>query len=173
MSDGIELRLAGVIRESIVDGPGIRLTVFLQGCPHDCPGCHNPETHNINGGYVGNIEKILEAVDADPLLRGITLSGGEPFLQSEAVLPLVKAIISRNKDIVVFSGYTFEELIELSEVRPSIIELLKRTFMLIDGRFIIERKNISLLFRGSENQRIIDVQKSLETRSAVLFKEYN
>lgn len=170
--ENVAPRLAGVIRESIVDGPGIRMAVFTQGCPHRCEGCHNPETHDPKGGYDGNIANIIDAFDADPLLAGITLSGGEPFVQAEALLPLAKQVVERGKNIVIFTGYTFEELLDMAGARPAILELLKLTYMLIDGRFEIERRNLALMFRGSENQRIIDVQSSLETKSIVLLKQY-
>lgn len=155
------LRLAGVVRESIVDGPGIRLTVFVQGCAHNCLGCHNPETHDYNGGYEGNIKHILDVFDADPLLKGITLSGGEPFDQAEALIPLAKAVRSRGKDVVIFSGYTFEQLLKLGQTRPAVLELLRESFLLIDGSFILSQRDLTLLFRGSRNQRLIDTAESL------------
>ncbi|MDF3004583.1 MAG: anaerobic ribonucleoside-triphosphate reductase activating protein [Oscillospiraceae bacterium] len=162
------IRLAGVVRESIVDGPGIRLTVFVQGCPHHCPGCHNPDTHDSLGGYDCTLQKILDAFDADPLLRGVTLSGGEPFEQADGLLPLAQAICQRGKDVVAYSGYTFEELLEKGKQEPAVIELLSLCCLLVDGRFVKAQRDLSLRFRGSRNQRLIDPQQSLKTGISVL-----
>ena len=161
------IRLAGVVRESIVDGPGIRFAVFVQGCPHHCPGCHNPQTHDPEGGYDCELQKILDAFDKNPMLRGITLSGGEPFEQAERLLPLAKAIIERGKDVVAFSGYTFEELMKKSEQTPAVKELLSLCCLLIDGRFILAERDLTLRFRGSRNQRLLDPIASMEKGEAV------
>ncbi|MEA5137088.1 MAG: anaerobic ribonucleoside-triphosphate reductase activating protein [Candidatus Fimivivens sp.] len=162
------VRLAGVVRESIVDGPGIRLTVFVQGCPHHCLGCHNPDTHDPLGGYDCALQKIIDAFDADPLLRGITLSGGEPFEQADGLLALAQAVRQRGKDVVAFSGYTFEELLEKGKKEPNVIELLSLCCLLVDGRFVQTQRDLSLRFRGSRNQRLIDPQQSLKTGRLVL-----
>ena len=103
------LRIAGIMRESIVDGPGIRFAVFCQGCPHNCPGCHNPETHDFNGGNEVSIQKILAAIDENPLLKGVTFSGGEPLCQTEGFAELAKAVKARGMDITVFTGFTYEQ----------------------------------------------------------------
>lgn len=161
------IRLAGIVRESIVDGPGIRLTVFVQGCSHRCPGCHNPDTHDPLGGYTCELQKILDAFDADPLLQGITLSGGEPFEQAAALLPLAQAVRRRGKDVVAFSGYTFEALLEKGRYDPAITELLSLCCLLIDGRFELSQRDLSLRFRGSRNQRLIDPVRTLEMGRAV------
>jgi len=156
------IRLAGVVRESIVDGPGIRFAVFVQGCPHHCPGCHNPQTHDPEGGYDCELQKILDAFDKNPMLRGITLSGGEPFDQAERLLPLAKAIVERGKDVVAFSGYTFEELMKKSEQTPAVKELLSLCCLLIDGRFVLAERDLTLRFRGSRNQRLLDPVASMQ-----------
>ena len=156
------IRLAGVVRESIVDGPGIRFAVFVQGCPHHCPGCHNPQTHDPEGGYDCELQKILDAFDKNPMLRGITLSGGEPFEQAERLLPLAKAIVERGKDVVAFSGYTFEELMKKSEQAPAVKELLSLCCLLIDGRFVLAERDLTLRFRGSRNQRLLDPVASMQ-----------
>lgn len=161
------IRLAGIVRESIVDGPGIRLTVFVQGCPHHCAGCHNPDTHDPQGGYDCELQKILDAFDENPLLRGITLSGGEPFEQAKGLLPLAKEIVKRGKDVVAFSGYTFEQLLEKGKSEPAVIELLNLCCLLVDGKFIEEKRDLSLRFRGSSNQRLLDPKESLKKNSAV------
>lgn len=162
-----ELRLAGVIRESIVDGPGIRLVIFTQGCPHHCEGCHNPQTHDFNGGYISNPENILKVIDQNPLLKGVTFSGGEPFMQAEALAELAVEIHRRNLDILTYSGFTFEEILESVDKHPDRKKLLEQTDYLIDGKFMLELKSLNLQFRGSSNQRIIDVKKSLEMGKVV------
>ena len=165
-----KLRLAGVIRESIVDGPGIRMTLFGQGCPHGCKGCHNPETHDPDGGYISNPENILKAIDQNPLLQGVTFSGGEPFFQAEAFAELGEAIKKKGLHIMTYSGYTFEEIFEgAKQGAPGWKELLAVTDILVDGRFVLEEKSLNLLFRGSKNQRLINVPKSLEKGEAVLW----
>lgn len=156
----MELRLAGIVDDSIVDGPGLRYTIFTQGCPHRCPGCHNPQTHDFNGGCVKNINDILEDIKSNPLLTGVTFSGGEPFCQSKPLSVLADEIHKLEMNIVTYTGFTFEELYNNKE-HPEYLELLKRTDILIDGPFKIELKSLDCEFRGSTNQRIIDVQKTL------------
>lgn len=164
------LRLAGVVRESIVDGPGIRMTIFGQGCPHRCPGCHNPETHDPNGGYISHPENILKAMEQNPILQGVTFSGGEPFFQAEAFAELGKEIKKRGLHLMTYSGYTFEQIMEgIDEEKPGWKELLSVTDILVDGRFVLAERSLNLLFRGSKNQRLIDVPKSLEKGEAVLW----
>ncbi len=162
-----ELRLAGVIRESIVDGPGMRMTIFTQGCPHNCEGCHNPQTHDFNGGYISHPENILKELDKDKLLRGVTFSGGEPFMQPEALAELALEIHKRGLDIVTYTGFTFEQLIDSFDKHPERRLLLEQTDYLIDGKFVLSLRSLELHFRGSSNQRIIDVKKSLEEGRAV------
>lgn len=171
MSDA--LRLAGIVKESIVDGPGIRFAVFCQGCPHDCPQCHNPATHDFAGGTEVSVTRIIEAIKANPLIQGVTFSGGEPFCQAEAFLSLAEEIcMLDNLDIVIFSGYTYEELREMGDKQPAIRELLSRCDLLVDGRFVQEQKDLSLKFRGSRNQRIIDIKASEKKGEVVLAQEY-
>ena len=171
MSEAAVINLAGIIRESIVDGPGIRFVVFCQGCSHRCPGCHNPETHEAGIGKDTPITKILEEFDKNPMLDGVTLSGGEPFEQPEAMAELAKAVRERGKTVFVYSGYTFEELMDLRDSRPGVKELLEYSDRLMDGRFVLELRNLSLRFRGSSNQRILDVPASLAAGEAVWDEE--
>lgn len=163
-----ELRLAGVVRESIVDGPGIRLTVFTQGCPHNCEGCHNPQTHDFNGGYISNTENILKAIKENPMLQGVTFSGGEPFMQCKSLAELAKECHKLGLNIIVYTGYTFEKLINGFEENPQWKELLENTDILVDGPFILSQRSLMLHFRGSKNQRILDVPASLKQGKAVL-----
>ena len=152
------IRMAGVVRESIVDGPGLRFAVFCQGCPHGCKDCHNQATHDFRGGYDCEISKILEAVEANPLLDGVTFSGGEPFCQAEALCVLGERIRALGKSIVVYSGYTYEQLIQKGESEPSVLRLLDLADLLIDGPYIEAQRDLSLQFRGSKNQRVIDLR---------------
>ena len=156
MASENEIRLAGVVKESIVDGPGIRYTVFVQGCPHNCPGCHNPETHDFSGGYTDTVENILADFKKNPLLTGMTLSGGEPMCQAASLLKLAKAVRECGKDIVIFTGYTAEALSEMAKNAPEIKELALTARLLIDGPYIDARRDLALTFRGSDNQRLLD-----------------
>ena len=163
-----ELRLAGVIRESIVDGPGLRMTVFTQGCPHNCEGCHNPQTHDFNGGYISHPENILKAIDSDPLLRGVTFSGGEPFTQAESLTVLAKGAHEMGLNVFCYTGYTFEKLYSMFDTHPEYKALLEQCDWLVDGPFIEEEMSLMLHFRGSRNQRILNVKESLAQGKAVL-----
>lgn len=165
------LRLAGVVRESIVDGPGFRFTIFCQGCPHKCPDCHNPETWNFEGGKDTSFERILDEIDKNPLLAGVTFSGGEPFCQAEAFSALADEIKKRNLDIVTFTGYTYEELREMAADDSAIGELLEKTDLLIDGPYIKEQRDLTLQFRGSRNQRIIDMKSTGGAAEPVLWEQ--
>lgn len=157
---GLDLRINGVIEESIVDGEGIRFVVFTQGCRHDCPGCHNPTTHPLNGGELVDIENILKRILENPLLEGVTFSGGEPFLQPKPLSGLAKSIKKAGLNITVYTGYMYEKLLELSKNDTDIAELLSLTDILIDGPYVEEQKDLSLAFRGSKNQRIIDLSNN-------------
>lgn len=152
----VEIRIAGIIEESIVDGPGIRLVVFTQGCNHNCKGCHNPETHAFDGGELIAVDKIIKMIKENPLLDGITFSGGEPFDQANECSILAKSVKALGLNIVTYTGYTFEKMLERKEFRS----LLEETDILIDGKFEIDKKTQMLKFRGSENQRIIDLKNS-------------
>lgn len=163
-----KIKIAGLIKESIVDGPGIRLVVFTQGCVHNCIGCHNPETHSFSKGHYIYVEEIVEMFKEDPLLDGITLSGGEPFHQGKACAILANRIKKLGGNIVTYTGYTFEELIKEIDINNGWKELLNKTDILIDGKFNIEKKSLLLKFRGSENQRIIDVKSSLEKNQIII-----
>jgi anaerobic ribonucleoside-triphosphate reductase activating protein len=150
-----KLRIAGVVRESIVDGPGIRFVIFAQGCPHHCEGCHNESTHNFDGGYDCDLIRILAEVDKNPLLSGVTFSGGEPFCQAQGFYELGVEIKNRGLDILAYSGYTFEELTKLAEQDKYIEKLLAVIDSLVDGPFILEERDLTLEFRGSRNQRFL------------------
>ena len=155
-----KIRIAGIVRESIVDGYGLRFVVFSQGCPHRCEGCHNPETHDFSGGYDCDIEKILDAIGENPMLDGVTFSGGEPFCQDEGFYELAKGIRERypHLNILAYSGWRYEQLIAMSQMRYRTKELLDMCDYLIDGRYEQDKRDLTLPFRGSRNQRIIDLR---------------
>lgn len=163
------IRIAGIIKESIVDGPGIRMVVFAQGCKHKCPGCQNPETHSFDGGTLVTLDSILELAKNNPLLDGITFSGGEPFEQAEAFAVLAQEAKKLNLDIMTYTGYTYEYLLENSWKFRGWDALLDKTDILVDGRYESDKRNLLLKFRGSENQRIIDIKRTkTENRIAIM-----
>lgn len=163
------LRIAGVIDESIVDGPGIRFVIFTQGCPHHCPGCHNPQTHDFAGGQEVKISRLLADVQADPLIGGVTLSGGEPFCQPKPLAELARVLRLGGKHIMTYTGYTWEQLLEMDD--PDVLALLRQCDVLVDGPFVQEQRDLSLRFRGSRNQRLLDVPKSLAAGQPVWWED--
>lgn len=160
----MKIQLAGIARESIVDGPGLRYAVFVQGCPHRCPGCHNPDTHDFAGGTSYEAEQLIEDINKQKLISGVTFSGGEPFCQPEALCAVWEGV-SENRDLIIYTGYTFEEL--LQENDPKRMKLLGYAKYLIDGLFVLAQRDLTLNFRGSKNQRVIDVRASLKQKAAV------
>ena len=155
------IKIAGVVNDSIVDGEGFRFAIFTQGCMHNCPGCHNPQTHDLNGGYTADTDDLFKQICENPLLSGVTFSGGEPFLQPAPLAELGAKIHQRNLNITVFTGYTLEQLVDMHD--SDVDSLLAQTDVLIDGPFIQSLRDISLVFHGSSNQRIIDMNKWRET----------
>lgn len=162
----MELRIAGTANDSIVDGTGIRFTIFTQGCPHHCEGCHNPKTHDFSGGEVVDTADLLAKIKANPLLDGVTFSGGEPFCQAKALADLGREIKSLGLNIVTYTGYTFEKLYA-DRHENGWGELLAVTDHLVDGPFILAQKDWEIKFRGSSNQRYIDCQASLAEGRAI------
>ncbi len=155
MPENISIRLNGLMEESIVDGPGLRYVIFTQGCPHHCPGCHNPHTHDPLAGYDKPISEILTQFEENPLLTGMTFSGGEPFLQPRPLIPLAQAVHALQKDIVTYTGFTFETLVVMAQHDADIATLLEASDVLIDGPYMNELRSLELRFRGSANQRIL------------------
>ena len=162
------LRIAGTIPESIVDGPGIRYVLFTQGCPHSCPGCHNPQTHDFAGGREVQVSDLLTDITRRSFVKAVTLSGGEPFCQPAPLAELAAALKEKGFHLMCYSGFTFEELLQKEDARS----LLEQLDLLVDGRFVESRKNIELRFRGSDNQRVLDVPASLAAGSAVWCEKY-
>ena len=163
----MRIKISGVVNDSIVDGAGFRLTVFTQGCHHNCPGCHNPQTHDPEGGFWSDTEDILKVAAENPLLDGITLSGGDPMEQPAPCTALAEGAHALGLNVWTYTGYTWEAL--LKENNPERIALLKSTDVLVDGPFLMDQRSLELRFKGSKNQRTIDVKKSLETGEIVLW----
>ena len=161
-----KVRVAGVVHDSITDGPGLRFVIFTQGCCHRCKGCHNPHTWDFDAGEEETSESLLAEIDRNPLIKGITLSGGEPFLQSKALIPFAKEVKARGFDIAAYSGFLFSDLCADEEKR----ELLELCDVLVDGKFDVSKQSLECKFKGSENQRVIDVKKSLKSGKVVLVK---
>ena len=162
------MRLAGLLHDSIVDGPGLRYVVFTQGCPFQCPGCHNPESWDINAGTETPIDEIIKDMLSNPLTDGLTLSGGEPFIQAADCAGLAVAARDKGLSVWVYTGYTFEELNDKSKTDNAIRELLSLTDVLIDGKYINYERTLSKQWCGSKNQRVIDVKKSMMTGKGVV-----
>lgn len=163
-----KLRISGCVNDSIVDGPGLRFTLFTQGCPHNCPGCHNPQTHDFKGGYNASIKKIFAQIKANPLLSGVTFSGGEPFVQAKTLVPLAKMIKEAGLELACYTGFVFEQLV--SDQVKGARELLNYIDVLIDGKFVLSQRSLDLAFKGSKNQRTINVPQSLKEGKVVLEK---
>ncbi len=166
--DITSLRIAGAVSESIVDGPGIRYTVFTQGCPFHCKGCHNPQSQPLNGGITVKLRALYNEIKADPLTTGVTFSGGEPFIQPAPLAVFARILRKEGYNLWAYSGFTFEKLVE-DDHR---LELLKLLDVVVDGPFVLKYKSLEIDFRGSANQRIIDVQASLEKGYAVLAPDF-
>ncbi len=167
------IRLAADLQtDSIVDGPGLRAVIWTQGCAHHCKGCQNPQTWDFEGGGLVPISAVLEAIDELEYQTGLTFSGGDPMYQPEACNIIAEYARKKGLNIWLYTGFTYEEVLKLAKNNPVYTELLKKIDVLVDGRFKLAERDLSLLFRGSRNQRLIDVQKSLESGEVVLLNEY-
>lgn len=160
------MRMYGLEQNSYVDGPGIRMAIFFQGCLHKCEGCHNPGSWPMYGGEKVDINDLMKKMANDPLLDGITLSGGEPFLQPQPALELARFARQKGLSVWCYTGYTFEQISEWQDNRKT---LLQNIDVLVDGPFKLEEKSLDVPWRGSRNQRLIDVKKSLEKGEVVLY----
>ncbi|WP_294467060.1 anaerobic ribonucleoside-triphosphate reductase activating protein [uncultured Anaerofustis sp.] len=172
MDEEKEIRIAGIVRESIVDGPGLRFTLFVQGCPHKCPECHNPQTHDFNGGQVISHEKVLNAIFDNPLLSGVTFSGGEPFMQAKSLYLIGKEIKNKGLNLITYTGFLFEDLLKMSENDPYILKLIKLNDYIMDGKFELKNKTYDKTFVGSSNQRRIDVKNTIENNYKIIEKDF-
>ena len=168
----VKLANPNIQLDSIVDGEGIRSVIWFQGCSHNCPGCHNPETHDFNSGFEVSIDEMKKKIDHLEYQTGVTFSGGDPMMQIEALEELAKHVHECGMNVWCYTGYTFEELLELAKKNSHYLEALKNIDVLVDGRFVLVLKSFDVQFRGSSNQRIIDVAKSLEEGKAVSVLKY-
>lgn len=154
------INIAGTVTDSIVDGPGIRYSIFAQGCSHNCLGCHNPQTHEFGTGKDISVSQLFSDIQKNPLVRGVTFSGGDPFFQGKGFAQLAALLHTKQYEVACYTGFTWEHLVALGS--PEQQELLSNLDILVDGPFLIMERNLDLLFRGSENQRIINVPASLQ-----------
>ena len=165
------LKIADIVDDSIVDGPGIRLTIFTQGCPHSCKNCHNQELMSFEGGNAVTSDEIIARISANPLLSGVTFSGGEPLCQAGALIEIAKRTHDKGLNVWMYTGYKFEDVLE-GKVEDGAggldaIELIKNSDIVIDGKFVESLSSLDLKWKGSSNQRVIDVKKSLESNGVI------
>ena len=163
----MQIRLAGIEPESIVDGPGYRFAVFVQGCPHACPGCHNPKTHDVEGGYMADTDEIIIKLGKNPMIRGVTLSGGEPMLQPKPLAEIARAAKQKGLSVWCYTGFTLEFL--QHEGRADRMALLDLVDVLVDGPYVAHERSLDLLYCGSRNQRLIDMNKTRAEGELTLF----
>ena len=164
-----QIRLYGCVQDSIVDGPGLRYSVFVQGCTHACPGCHNPESQPHSGGEVREVAEVLADIRKNPLVHSVTLSGGEPLQQAEACAELASALKAEGYDIWTYTGYLYEDLLAHGDEHAR--KLLENTDVLVDGPFVEDLRSLDIKWRGSSNQRLIDVPASLASESTCLLED--
>jgi len=167
MSDTI--RLYGLVTDSIVDGPGFRTAIFVQGCPYHCEGCHNPDSQPFEGGTVWTLDDVEKKFANNPLLSGITLSGGEPAEQAEPCAELARRAHQKGLNVWTYTGSTLEKLNERAKDDPALKQLLDETDVLVDGPFILAQRSLELDFCGSKNQRLIDMNESRRQGKIVLW----
>ena len=163
------IRLYGLVTDSIVDGPGFRTSIFTQGCPHNCPGCHNPGSHDFDAGTVYALDDVEAKFSKNPLLDGVTLTGGEPFCQAAACAELARRAHARGLNVWTYTGYTYEQLLDMAASDPDVAALLDATDVLVDGPFVLSERSLELDFRGSRNQRLIDLGKTRAAGEIVLY----
>lgn len=167
-----QIRLYGTAPDSIVDGPGLRYSVFAQGCSHHCPGCHNPESQDPNAGVITSIDSIMNEITSNPLITGVTLSGGEPFEQAGPCLEIAKRCKDLNLNVWAYSGYTFEDLQGMAKDNADIAQLLAIIDVLVDGPFAQKLHSYELKWRGSRNQRLIDMAATRKAGKVVLWEPF-
>lgn len=165
----MQIRLANPLqRDSVVDGPGLRMVIWTQGCPHHCKNCHNPETHAFDKGFLVDTADITNDIKEFELQDGLTFSGGDPMMQPLACLEIAKFAKNLGLNIWCYTGFLFEQLLEI----PDCVKFLEYVDVLVDGPFVDSLKSYSAKYRGSKNQRIINVKSSLKKKKAVLVREY-
>jgi len=163
------MKIYGLVQDSIVDGPGFRFVCFVQGCPHHCPGCHNPDSHESAGGTEMTVDEVIKKMLSNPLTDGLTLSGGEPFAQAADCLTIARAAHEHGLNVWGYSGWTYDHL--LKEGSDDQKALLRELDVLVDGPFLLAERSLSLAWRGSRNQRVIDVPSSLAAGEVILREE--
>lgn len=171
------IRLSGIVQESLVDGEGVRFVIFTQGCNHNCHGCHNPNTHDFNGGFITDNEYILDSIRQDPILDGVTLSGGDPFFQAKELIPLCKEISQMGLNIWAYTGFIFDEFLKFinnehcdKRINEHMIEMLKYIDVVVDGPFILSKRTLLQSYIGSSNQRLINVKDTIDKNKIVLYE---
>ncbi len=167
---GRTIRLSGIAYESLVNGPGMRRVFFSQGCKHNCKGCFNPDTHDFNGGEERDMDELINDVINNPILRGVTFSGGDPFERADDFAYMAKAFKEKGLNIWSYTGYTFENIISNLDKNKGWRDLLYNLDVLVDGKFEKDKMQDGIKFRGSTNQRIIDVKESLKSGKIVTLK---
>ncbi len=172
MKDYVRLAMKDIQTDSIVDGEGIRSVIWFQGCSHNCLGCHNPETHDFNKGELVSLEEVKKQIRELECQTGITFSGGDPMMQIEALEELARYTHECGMNVWCYTGYTFEELLKLAEKNEHYMKALENIDVLVDGKFVASLKSFEVQFRGSSNQRIIDVKKSLESGKVITISKY-
>jgi len=165
-----KIRVADIIPESVVDGKGIRYVIFSQGCRHGCKNCFNPQTHSFTGGKLVDIEKIIDDIKKHPLYKGVTFSGGDPLEQADKFAYIAEEVRALGLDVWSYTGYTFEYILKHQNDRSGWKKFINCIDVLVDGKFKEEERDISLAFRASNNQRIIDVPLSLKMGQVSLLK---
>lgn len=168
------MNVSGINFESIADGEGVRVVVFISGCLHNCKGCHNPASHSFTAGqpFTSDLQdKIVAYIKNTPFISGLTLSGGDPMYSAEELIPFVQKLRSEVDGVTVwiYSGFLYEEIKQNEEMA----ELLKQCDVLVDGEFVLEQRDITLAYKGSQNQRIIDIQKSMTNKKIILYEGEN
>ena len=168
----MKIRLAGeMTTDSIVDGEGIRSVIWCQGCIHNCPGCHNPETHSFDGGFLRDVSSVLDEISELEFQDGITLSGGDPMCQIDACLEIAKHCQNIGLNVWCYTGYKIETLLNRIEKENKLKELLLNIDVLVDSPFILELKSYDVPFRGSKNQRLINARESVKQNKVILYKD--
>ena len=169
----VKLAVPKIQEDSIVDGEGIRSVIWFQGCPHHCEACHNPETWDFDAGYEVSIEDVKKQIDELEFQAGVTFSGGDPMSQVEALVELASYVKEKGMNVWCYTGYVYDDIIKLSEKNPLYKEALKYIDVLVDGPFVLKLKSFDVPFRGSSNQRLIDVPKTLKKGKVITLEKYN
>ena len=166
-ANDIPLRLFGLVEESFVDGPGIRFAVFVQGCPHHCEGCHNPGSHDPEKGTPSSVSELWAKIDRASYIDGVTFSGGEPFTHAAALAEIGRLAHEKGLNVMTYSGWTYEKLMEKAETDEAVRAHLTVTDILVDGPFVLAERDLSLRFRGSRNQRALDISGYPQSKEIV------